>query len=383
MGANLTGNGSHLFAALALCLVGCANRGMQAPGGSGDSGVEVGGSGGDGNKSGSGSDGSMFDGAVDLTGAGGGKTDGGGLTGSGGKGGQSGALGTDGGGAGGSAGSGGGAGTGGRPGTGGNAGTGASGGNGGGGQSGATGGGGGGGGVGSGGSGGAAGGQAGGTGTGGLAGGGGSASCTPGVNPTSALLTGFTSGTDWSSATGTWGSAGNLQGMIYAYAGGNSGTWQAAVDTGAGVLDIGGATSGGGVGPGTVMAADYAGGGIRFDQCVNTTSWTGVQFTLGGTVGSCELYFQIKTFVEQPISSGGGCVANCYDFPQVKVQVAAQPITVLFKDLVGGKPDGGAAIAMQILGLEWQINGANAVSGASQKCTNVELTIDKVQLVSN
>ena len=372
-----------MWAALVLCLVGCANRGMQAPEvgvvGSGGSGVGVDGSGSGGDRPGAGTGGLMFDGAVDLTGAGGAKTDGGGVDGSGGKSGQSGALGTDGGGAGG------------RAGTGGSA-TGGSGGNGSGGQSGIAGGGGvggGGGGAaggpggGEGGQGGRAGGQGGRAGTGGFAGSGGSASCTPGVNPSSGLLTGFTSGTDWSSATGTWGLASNLQGRIYAYAGASSGTWQAAVDTGAGVLDIGGTTSGGTVGPGTVTATDYAGGGLRFDRCVNTTSWTGVQFTLGGNVGSCELYFQIKTFAEQPVSSGGGCVGSCFDFPQIKVQVAAQPITVHFRDLVGGKPDGGAAIAMQILGLEWQINGANAASGTSQTCTNVELTIDKVQLVTN
>ena len=370
-------DGLTLWAALVMCLVGCANRGMQAPEvgvvGSGDGGVGVDGSGSGGDRPGAGSGGLMFDGAVNLTGAGGAKTDGGGLDDSGGQGGQSGALQTDGGGAGGRAGNGGRA-------------TGGSGGNGSGGQSGIAGGGvgaAGGPGGGAGGQGGRAGGQGGRAGAGGLAGSGGSASCTPGVNPSSALLTGFTSGTDWSGATGTWGVASNLQGAIYAYAGASSGTWQTAVDTGAGVLDIGGATSGGGVGPGTVTAADYAGGGLRFSQCVNTTSWTGVQFTLGGNVGSCELYFQIKTFAEQPISSGGGCVANCFDFPQVKIQVAAQPITIHFRDLVGGKPDGGAAIAMQILGLEWQINGANAVSGALQTCANVELTIDKVQLVTN
>ncbi len=317
----------------------------------------------------------MFDAAVDLTGAGGTEPDGGGLDGSGGQGGQSGGLGTDGGGAGG------------RAGTGGST-TGGSGGHGAGGQSGIAGGGVGGGaaggpGGGAGGQAGRAGGQGGRAGIGGVAGSGGSGSCAPGVNPSSALLTGFTSGADWSGATGTWGLASNLQGTIYAYAGASSGTWQAAVDTGAGVLDIGGPTTGGGIGPGTVTAGDYAGGGLRFDQCVNTTRWTGVQFTLGGNVGSCELYFQIKTFAEQPISSGGGCVGSCFDFPQVKVQVGTQPITVHFRDLVGGKPDGGAAIGMQILGLEWQINGANAVSGALQTCTNVELTIDKVQLVSN
>ncbi|HVZ87017.1 MAG TPA: hypothetical protein VHG72_08605 [Polyangia bacterium] len=336
---------------------------MRAPesgvAGSGGRGAGVGGSGSGGNAPGSESGGS--------TGSGGAKPDGGGLDGPGGKGGQSGAFGTDGGSVDGLGNTGGST-------------TGAAGGNGAGGQSGIGGANGIGGGA-PGGSGGGTGGQAGRAGTGGIAGAGGNASCTPGVNPTTALLTGFTSGTDWSSGTGTWGSAGNLQGVIYAYAGAKSGIWQAAVDSGAGVLDIGGTTSGGGVGPGTVMATDYAGGGLRFDQCVNTTSWTGVQFRVGGTAGNCELYFQIKTFAEQPIASGGGCAANCYDFPQVKVQVSAQPITVQFRDLVGGKPDGGAAIAMQILGLEWQINGTNAVSGSPQTCTNVELTIDNVQLV--
>jgi hypothetical protein len=194
-----------------------------------------------------------------------------------------------------------------------------------------------------------------------------------------ALLTGFTSNVDWNSTTGYWGVAGNLQGTIYAYAGPKSGTWQASVDATAGVLDIG-VQTGATVGTGTVAAGDYAGGGLTFSQCVNTNSWTGVEFTLGGSAAGCDVIFQVKTFAEQAISTGGGCDAGCYVFPDIKVQIGAQPITVHFSDLAGGKPVGGAAIAMQIVGLEWQLQSNG---GTQLPCTGAELTVDNVRFVNN
>jgi hypothetical protein len=199
----------------------------------------------------------------------------------------------------------------------------------------------------------------------------------------------FTSGTDWNNTTGKWGIASNLTGSLYAYAGTMTGTskgWHAGVDTTAGVMDIG-VQSGTTVGPGNVGVGDYAGGGMAFDadDCVNTSTWTGVEFTLGGTSAGCDVFFQLQTYVDKAITNGGGCDAGCNTFPQVKVAIGTDPITVHFSDLsAGGKSDAGIPIAMQIVGLQWQMqSAAGPDGGVQQACTGAELTVDNVSFVSN
>jgi hypothetical protein len=244
------------------------------------------------------------------------------------------------------------------------------------------------------------------TGTGGSTGGGGSTAagtggatssssslnCMPGmtpapVDPANGVLTTFTSGTDWSSTTGKWGVAGNLQGSIYAYNGSMTGTstWKAGVDTTAGALDLG-IASGTAIGPGVVGAGDYAGGGVQFSTCVNTSTYTGVSFTLSGEPAGCDIYFAVKTWDEQGISNGGGCDASsCYSFPQEKIAIGSDttvPIVVHFSDVTGGMPTGASAIAMQIVGFQWQLqSGAPPDGGTQAACTNAELTIDNITLV--
>ncbi len=214
------------------------------------------------------------------------------------------------------------------------------------------------------------------------------ASCTPGIDPTAASISTFTSGTDWSNLTGKWG-AGTLTGSLYAYAGPNSGTWHAGVDS-AGVLDIG--QGGLTVTPGDVAAGDYAGGGMMFGNgvCVDTSMWSGVSFTLSGVNATCDVLFQFKTFDEQSNTNGGGCASNCYVFPQVKLVAGAtqnvsdltNPIVVHFTDATGsGNPD-GAPIAMQLVGLQWQLQASSPIGDAAQSgCTGAELQIDNVMFV--
>jgi hypothetical protein len=230
-----------------------------------------------------------------------------------------------------------------------------------------------------------------GTGTGGTTSTTGQLSCTPGTNPASPVLTTFTSGTDWSNTTGKWGAVTNLQGSVYAYQGTPTQTispWHAGVDTTAGVLDIGVEPSGSTTtGPGTVAAGDYAGGGVMFSLCVNTTVYTGVSFTLGGTAAGCDIYFAVKTWDEQGSTNGGGCTTadggSCYSFPQVKVAIGTDttvPIVVHFSDLTGGMP---TPIAMQIVGFQWQLQSATPPDGGTQAaCTNAELTVDNISFVT-
>ena len=89
--------------------------------------------------------------------------------------------------------------------------------------------------------------------------------------------------------------------------------------------------------------------------------------------------------MDKSASNGGGCDAGCNSFPQVKVAIGADPITVHFSDLsAGGKPDAGGPLMMQIVGLQWQLqSGAGIDGGAQPTCTGAELTVDNVMFVNN
>ena len=92
--------------------------------------------------------------------------------------------------------------------------------------------------------------------------------CVPGVSPAAALLTDFSAST-WNASLATWGTPGNLTGKISTYgggrvAGGLTTLVSATVDSTAAnpALAI----------RGNVVAGDYAGAALSFDQCVNTAN---------------------------------------------------------------------------------------------------------------
>jgi hypothetical protein len=118
---------------------------------------------------------------------------------------------------------------------------------------------------------------------------------------------------------------------------------------------------------------------------VNTSTYTGVQFTLGGTVAGCDLVFQVQTFDEKPAGPGqvGGCTTGCYSFPGTKLANTSGAVTVHFTDLSGGQPT-PAKIASEIVGLQWQFQSPAPVGDAGQAgCTGTNLTITNVSFVSN
>jgi hypothetical protein len=205
--------------------------------------------------------------------------------------------------------------------------------------------------------------------------------CVPGVSPATGLLTDFSAST-WSSSLATWGIPGNLTGKSSTYgggqvAGGLTTLITTTVDSTAAnpVLAIGG----------NVVAGDFAGVALAFDQCVNTASYQGVRFTLGGNAAGCDLFFQLETYSQQTVGAGGTCVTNCFQFPNSRIQVAAAPIVITFAALAGtGQPATAAGLRAEIIGLQLQLQSPAPPNGsAQQNCAGINLTLDDVQLVPN
>jgi hypothetical protein len=199
--------------------------------------------------------------------------------------------------------------------------------------------------------------------------------CTPGFQPAAPLITDF-SATTWNGTTGKFGTTGNVTGSLFTYSSTGS-TMQSMIDNNAENLVLYGSV---------VAPGGYAGGGLSFDQCINTSVYTGVQFTLGGTTSGCTLKLQVQTFDEKPVDQGGGCAASCYVLPSVTLTSIASPstpTTVHFSDLTGGLPATAAGIEKEIIGLQWQFESPPPVGdGGQPNCTGISLTIDSVSFVS-
>jgi len=123
---------------------------------------------------------------------------------------------------------------------------------------------------------------------------------------------------------------------------------------------------------------------MSFDQCVNTTAYSGVQFTLGGSVAGCDLYFYVQTFDEKMPGNGqiGGCTTGCYVFPGMKLTSATGLVTVPFAAVSGGQLTSAAAIQNEMVGLQWQFDSPAPVGDGGQPgCTGIALTITDVTFV--
>ncbi len=199
--------------------------------------------------------------------------------------------------------------------------------------------------------------------------------CPPGVTPSSAEITNFSS-TEWNETTDKFGT-GNTLGGIFSYGGAaNAGsTMTSTVDTTNQALVL----------SGSVTAGDYSGGGLSFDECVNASAYSGVQFTLGGTTAGCDLIFDVQTFDQKPSGKNqvGGCTGSCYSFPGTKLTTTSGVVSVPFANLSGGGPLVVAtAINDEIVGLQWQFQSPAPVGDGGQLgCPNINLTITNVSFV--
>jgi len=197
--------------------------------------------------------------------------------------------------------------------------------------------------------------------------------CSPGVNPTDPLIADF-SAASFNNNKGRWGGALNLTLFTYGYRAPN--TNDTSEDTLAG--EAFGLS-------GQVMPSyndSYAGGGIHFDSCLNTTTYRGVQFNLTGSSGGCTIYFELQTYSQEPINERGGCASYCFQFPRIAVTPRPTPITVYFSDLAGtGIPSSPTGIASEIMGLRWQLELPSAPADDGAPTCTFSITIDDVKLV--
>lgn len=206
------------------------------------------------------------------------------------------------------------------------------------------------------------------------------------ANPTNQLLSNFNladSGDGGINSSGQWGTAGMLTGHTFGYSGtmtndaGVTSKVSSSIDTGKMELVL----------AGTVNAADFAGGGMSFDTCVNTTNWTGVQFTLGGTADGCHVTFMLQTESQEPPTNKGTCTASsCYQFPQLMVTIPTDgsPTVVHFTDLDGtGMPTGHADFEKEMFGLQWQFTSAAPPDGSAQVGCKPNMTISDVMWTTN
>ena len=206
--------------------------------------------------------------------------------------------------------------------------------------------------------------------------------CPNGLDPAAPLISDFSPAT-WANTMGKWHTADcNLTGGLF------SGAKPASLDAGAASLvtlavTIAAANPGFEL-KGTIQSGEYGYGGMQFDRCVNTKTYTGIQFTLSGTTQGCDLFVYAQTYEQQAATNKGGCAANCYNFPKKQITVDAAPITVHFSDFTGGMPATGDLIKAEIVGLQWQLQSpAGADGGAQPACENIDLTIDDVKFVSD
>jgi hypothetical protein len=204
-------------------------------------------------------------------------------------------------------------------------------------------------------------------------------------NPTEQLITNFGSaaGDGGVTPSGMWGTTGQLTGTVFGYPGtmkndaGVMSSIGASIDKTSGLLKF----------SGTVNPADYAGGGMAFGTCVNTTNWTGIQFTLGGTSDGCNITFQLQTESQEPPMQKGTCTASsCYDFPQIPVTIPTDgSATVIhFIDLTGtGMPASPSDFEKEMFGLQWQFTSATPPDGGVQVGCKPMMTISNVMWTTN
>ena len=184
---------------------------------------------------------------------------------------------------------------------------------------------------------------------------------------------------EWNATTMKWCDADGLDGSLFSFMGTGS-TAAAAVDTTARNLKLNF----------TVTAGQYAGGGVKFDSCVDARGFNSIEFTGSVTAGSlngCVWQVQLQTQDQVPSTdtnpTGGTCNATtttCSRYPAASLTAATATATTFTERFTAFNNPANSAIATasQVTGVQWQVNSGNNGSGT---CT-VELRIDNVRFIT-
>jgi len=137
---------------------------------------------------------------------------------------------------------------------------------------------------------------------------------------------------------------------------------------------------------------EFAGAGVNYSsyggaRCLDASSYTGIQFTVGGSLGGCALGFFVEisedaTATYDPLR--GECTipdqtANCY--PPHYALSGTGTFSVAFSDFVSGNPS--TIDPTQITNIYWQLTPAEGIlspddaSAAAQTCS-ASITISNV-----
>jgi hypothetical protein len=112
--------------------------------------------------------------------------------------------------------------------------------------------------------------------------------------------------------------------------------------------------------PGTTTDPSQAWVGFGFSfqgpPCLNAKSFSGVQFTLNGDLGTCGLQFSVVT--SEDISTAynpyGACAAEpCY--PPMSAPLSIGTTTVRFAEMSGGMPM-SMVDSTALVGIQWTLN---------------------------
>jgi hypothetical protein len=134
----------------------------------------------------------------------------------------------------------------------------------------------------------------------------------------------------------------------------------------------------------STSATQYAGVGITFSNCIDASAFSGVSFSIGGSISGCAMYFT-ATISEDTYNDGttdsdprGVCTLGPSDCYSPKADLtgltsASQTIRIAWPAFVYGMPDQTIDPA-KITGVEWSFEIA---AGPSGTCA-ADVTVDDV-----
>jgi hypothetical protein len=123
---------------------------------------------------------------------------------------------------------------------------------------------------------------------------------------------------------------------------------------------------------------NWVGFGLFFDGCVDASAYRGVQFTMGGALGSCQLSLFIGISEDQSSQYQTGLCrfgAGC-QVPQVRLGGLGTQ-TIAFTQLAAGSPV-PRVDSMALVGLQWQLTTPNS----AEPC-QATLTLDDISFVAD